>query len=159
MRRRVAIRNSFRRCRTCGVLPALVVALGLASVPAQASTGNGSYCDENIAAPPIPALDLTSELLEKLPAPGEFLEPLGAAADSSSVPLLFLTPRLLGILEDIFAEGAVLPGDTQYLPSPRRSPLAGTEAEQPVILDQFPDDLNPDVALPSYQLQMYRTDI
>ena len=89
-----------------------------------------------------------------------------AGATESLAPLLFLTPRVTSILEDVFevdpgtsaAQGAVAADDAEAPESPLRSPVAGTGGAASGARDSSPETDQASV-LPKYQRQMYRTDI
>jgi hypothetical protein len=99
-------------------------------------------------------------------APGEAATP--AAATESLAPLLFLTPRVTSILEDVFevdpgtsaAQGAVAAADDAEAPAaaPLRSPVAETGGAASGARHSSPETDQASV-LPKYQRQMYRTDI
>lgn len=90
-----------------------------------------------------------------------------AAATQSLAPLLFLTPRVTSILEDVFeadagaeaAEPVSAAGDDGVAPeASRSSPVAETDGAASAARDSSPETDHASV-LPKYQRQMYRTDI
>ena len=90
-----------------------------------------------------------------------------AAATESLAPLLFLTPRVTSILEDVFeadpgasaADSAdAAAGDAEAPETPLRSPVAETDGAASNARKSSPETDQTSV-LPKYQRQMYRTDI
>lgn len=86
-----------------------------------------------------------------------------AAATQSLAPLLFLTPRVTSILEDVFgadagpAAKAAAADDGEAPETSLRSPVAETDGAASAR-DSSPETDHASV-LPKYQRQMYRTDI
>lgn len=88
-----------------------------------------------------------------------------AAATQSLAPLLFLTPRVTSILEDVFEADAgpqaaetAAAGEGEAPATSLRSPLAETDGAASAARDSSPETDHASV-LPKYQRQMYRTDI
>ena len=88
-----------------------------------------------------------------------------AAATQSLAPLLFLTPRVTSILEDVFgadagaqAAEAAAEGDGEAPETSLRSPVAETDGAASAARESSPETDHASV-LPKYQRQMYRTDI
>ena len=146
---------------------ALILSLGL-NAAAFGASNMGDECDHKSFMRPaadtdelaLSVVDLTNTKDEAaISAPPE-----SVSDEASPAPLLFLTPRVESIVDDVFAEGVnQLTEDSEADAPSGMTPLADS-IDEPVtapaadpIDDTQPLDLRH--LLPSIQRQMYRTDI
>jgi hypothetical protein len=169
--RRLYLKDAARRALS-GI--ALLLATGALAPAAMAAPWSRGDCD-NVALrgteTPVSAVTLLTirivdlgdaEATDDMPEDPERLS-------ESMAPLLFLTPRVTSILEDVFNNGnqeaSKTAADAKLDDRPTvksdgrpTSPVAGTETAPPdVAYGALP--LDDGAALPDFQRQMYRTDI
>lgn len=156
---------SGRQSAACALLRSLALLSLACGGTVTAAPCDASDCD------PRPVDSLLSPLavrpvdLADAAAPDAAARPAGAT--ESLAPLLFLTPRVTSILEDVFeadrgasaADSAVAAaGDAEAPEAPLRSPVAETDGAAANARKSSPETDQTSV-LPKYQRQMYRTDI
>lgn len=159
-----------------------VVWAGVPGAPAMAAPCSGDDC-ENVArvlhSTEIAAHYMTIRIVD-IGEPESAAPSAGTTGPTESMaPLLFLTPRVTSILEDVFndsdalqltadtgedADHAVVGRVDELSAAPENdarptSPVAGTEIRAGAAEPYGPLSLEGAPALPKFQRQMYRTDI
>lgn len=161
---------AFRTQTTQYVLPGLaaLAASLLLSASAIAASHSGIACEQvgrELKSLEVPVEALTLTAIDHVPILRQAAEPHAADANShitgADIPYLYLTPRVAGILRDVFGTPAeeLSPALPPVKPELRSSsPLADSEetADSATVPDNAADEAND---MPRFQRQMYRTDI
>ncbi len=103
----------------------------------------------------VPVGELTLDVVDHVPTDPAAIDAQSASTDSVA-PILYLTPRVTNIVDDVFrAASDKLPQETPEQPS--SSPLAGSDEKSDPI--EALDEEREAGVLPRFQRQMLRTDI
>ena len=145
----------------CISLPAALVLYSGFAAAAVGTTNSRVECDgtgKNLHSFDIPISELTVEVVDHMPAasdaaPGDGLA-LEAPIWNTAAPVLVLTPRVAGILQDVFDSDAAASDDESddYVPD-AALPAESTDKMAPVTL------IDEKAGESRFQRQMYRKDI
>lgn len=170
-------RGPFPPTSWCGALVVVVAMLSSATTAMAASSWVRDHCESALPDLEGPAADLsglTFRIVDLGASEHDDAPQASTGLTESMAPLLFLTPRVTSILEDVFADSAAVPerkaaetaAGTDDHTSPLEkgalpgSPVAGIDARgnTPDTYESL-SRVNDATSLPRFQRQMYRTDI
>lgn len=136
----------------------LTLALAGAASAAPCARDDCRNATGDLQGSPLPLGDLTVRIVDL--GETDAVEDPAAGLSESMAPLLYLTPRVTSILEEVFADSGVelAAGPAREEPGPA-SPVADTDhAEDPARYGPL-SQADSAAHLPKFQRQMYRTDI
>ena len=150
----------------CKVQPKRTIIAGVSVFAATLLLNAGAYaastavypCDQvgrDLQSLEVPVGELTLDVVDHVPTDPAAIDEQSAITDSVA-PILYLTPRVTNIVDDVFQTASdKLPQETPKQPS--SSPLAGSDEKLDPI--EALDEESEAGVLPRFQRQMLRTDI
>ena len=136
----------------------MLAAALMLNATAHAASTSAYPCDQvgrDLQSLEVPVGELTLAEVDHVPTDPAAIDEQSAITDSVA-PILYLTPRVTNIVDDVFrTTSEKLSQETPQNPS--SSPLAGSDEKSDLV--ETLDDEREAGVLPRFQRQMFRTDI